>query len=427
MRFRVVRFWSGEPPPDREDLPKCIPQRPDGAGDWLDGLEGMGYGVPYRLPELLAATGRTVFIPEGEACVDELMARGLVATTNAGGALKWQPEYSECLRGRHVVILADNDAPGEQHAQQVAAALQGIAASVRVLMLPNLPEGGDVRDWLAAGGAKDDLYDLVIATSEVGAQIKFDFEHGSETPEPEVSQRVREANARMNERLRTVVKTAAVKTQQVSATARMNLLVIRNHLERNADRVDEHGLLQVFLPKLAEGCGVSVGTLGTNLRTLESVGALRREEHYVTNTEGIHVKRISIGPGPNIDKPEAWVVPDAPKRGGRREGAGRPRKCPECGGPHVKLIKRTMLIIECQNVGCGAKTQERLVPDEVVPNDPEPEDAGDPQIKVCSVSVPAEGCSSPPPDRPCYVCGEHCWIRGPAGAWVNGCQRQEAG
>jgi putative DNA primase/helicase len=54
-------------------------------------------------------------------------------------------------------ILPDNDGPGEKHAAQVSASLSGVAACVRVLRLPNLPEGGDPFDWIAAGGTAEKL------------------------------------------------------------------------------------------------------------------------------------------------------------------------------------------------------------------------------------------------------------------------------
>ena len=100
---------------------------------------------------------------EGEKDADRLASLGFVATTNAGGAGKWRDEYSEYLRGRHVVIIPDNDEPGREHAAKVARSLQGIAASVRILELPNLPPKGDVSDWLDAGGVVDEL--LVLAES----------------------------------------------------------------------------------------------------------------------------------------------------------------------------------------------------------------------------------------------------------------------
>ena len=90
---------------------------------------------------------------------------GVVATCNAGGAGWWRPEYAEHFRGRLVVILPDNDAVGRKHAQQVAASLQGVAATVKIVDLPGVPAKGDVSDWLDAGGTEDGLLDLVKAAS----------------------------------------------------------------------------------------------------------------------------------------------------------------------------------------------------------------------------------------------------------------------
>lgn len=137
--FQVVRF-------DPKDFRQ---RRPDGNGGWTWSVKGVRV-IPYRLPELLAEPARPVFIVEGEKDADGLANVGLSATCNAGGAGKWTKEHSSFLKGRRVIVLADNDEPGRNHAQQVAQSLYGIAESVRVLDLPGLPTKGDVSDWLAA-------------------------------------------------------------------------------------------------------------------------------------------------------------------------------------------------------------------------------------------------------------------------------------
>ena len=134
-----------------------ICRQPDGKSGWLYKL-GNARRVLYRLPELLAAgTAATVFLCEGEKDVDRLCELGLVATTNPHGAGKWRDEYNAFFEGREVVILPDNDDAGREHAKTVATALDGIAASVRVVELPNLPDKGDVSDWLDAGGDAEQL------------------------------------------------------------------------------------------------------------------------------------------------------------------------------------------------------------------------------------------------------------------------------
>ena len=119
--------------------------------------------LPYRLPELIEAVGakRTVFIVEGEAKADALWALGIAATTNLGGAGKWQPEFSEHLRGADILLLPDNDEPGWRHVNEIGIALTGIAARIRVVALPGLPPKGDVCDWLETGGTREQLDALV--------------------------------------------------------------------------------------------------------------------------------------------------------------------------------------------------------------------------------------------------------------------------
>lgn len=139
-------------------------RRPNSAGGWEKGVEGVRR-VLYRLPELLASDASVpVFVCEGEKDVDALTERGLVATTNPFGAEKWRDEYNEHLRGRNVVILPDNDEPGRNHAEKVSKSLRGVAASVKVVALPKLPESGDVSDWLSGGGTTEQLQEIVSKT-----------------------------------------------------------------------------------------------------------------------------------------------------------------------------------------------------------------------------------------------------------------------
>src|SRR5690606_471494 len=131
---------------------------PDGRGGWIWRL-GDVRRVLYRLPDVVRAVreGRTVYVVEGEKDADRLASMGLCATTAPGGAGKWRDEYTEPLRGARVVVLPDNDEPGRAHAEMVARALRAVSADVRVVHLPDLPEKGDVSDWLDAGGTAEEL------------------------------------------------------------------------------------------------------------------------------------------------------------------------------------------------------------------------------------------------------------------------------
>lgn len=125
--------------------------------------------VPYRLPKLLLS--ETVYLPEGEKDVATLEAWGLAASCNPGGSggSHLYSGWVEHFRGRHLIILPDNDAPGRKHAAAVAGHLLPVAATVRIVELPGLAEKGDVTDWKAAGGTSEQLQALVAGTAPLEA------------------------------------------------------------------------------------------------------------------------------------------------------------------------------------------------------------------------------------------------------------------
>lgn len=161
LLFQVVRV-----------TPKGFRQRrPGSAGDWHWDLEGVRR-VLYRLPELVEiGQGESqVLVVEGEKDVETLRGLGLVATCNPGGAGKWKPEYSPFLAGKHVVILPDNDEPGLKHSKQVVESLLGVAASVKLVMLPGATgKGADVTDWLKQGHTLHELLKVCDATPTLKA------------------------------------------------------------------------------------------------------------------------------------------------------------------------------------------------------------------------------------------------------------------
>ena len=139
--------------------PKTFRQRrPDGKGGWIWKL-GDTPRVPYRLPEVLGAVKaqRTVFVVEGEKDADALVAAGYTATCNPGGAGKWAAVAAtarEVLAGADVIIAADRDQRGRNHAAEVARSLLDVAASVTIVE-PVL--GKDVAEHLGAGHTVEQL------------------------------------------------------------------------------------------------------------------------------------------------------------------------------------------------------------------------------------------------------------------------------
>jgi hypothetical protein len=172
-RPRIVRTYDYEDPKGNllsqvcRFEPKDFRQRhPDGKGNWIWDMKGVPR-VPYHLPQIMSVDpGVPVFVCEGERDVDALIDLGLTATCNPMGAGTWRKEYNQYFKGLKVIILPDNDRAGRDHGQQVAQNLYGVAASVKVVELPGLPEKGDVSDWLKAGGTTEQLLSLAEAAPE---------------------------------------------------------------------------------------------------------------------------------------------------------------------------------------------------------------------------------------------------------------------
>jgi len=148
LLYQVVRYQ-----------PKDFKQRrPDGCGGWI--WRKGSRQVLYHLPEVLEAP--IVFVVEGERDVETLREYGFVATTNAGGAkAHWAPQFTEALRGREVILIPDNDAPGRKRVVNIARALLGKVARLIVLEL----EGGakDATEWFDRGHSELELIAMLDA------------------------------------------------------------------------------------------------------------------------------------------------------------------------------------------------------------------------------------------------------------------------
>lgn len=142
--------------------PKTFRQRrPDGHGGYHWSINGV-QRVPYRLPQLLDGIrrGETIWIAEGEKDAETLAAQGLVATCNSGGAGKWIADDHACYltEAAQIIIVADNDPVGYEHARNVAATITGATVAIK-----RPPDGyKDVSDVVARLGRLElvDLDDL---------------------------------------------------------------------------------------------------------------------------------------------------------------------------------------------------------------------------------------------------------------------------
>lgn len=141
-------------------------QHRDASGAWVNGRNGTAPTL-YRLHELVSDDmDRAVYVVEGEKDADSLAKRGFLATTNPMGAGKWHyvaDIAKTVLAGRDVVIVADADKPGRDHARQVHASLIGVVRSIKVLECP-APQK-DVSDLLGTGGTLEQLVPMATDTT----------------------------------------------------------------------------------------------------------------------------------------------------------------------------------------------------------------------------------------------------------------------
>jgi hypothetical protein len=142
----------------------------DGVPGWQAQKPAEYIAVPYVGgldpfdPEL---TSDDLIWPEGEKDVDTLTRLGVPAFTFGGTGDGLPIEAASYLKGRQVVILADNDDAGRVHAEKKAAlAHQAGAASVRVVHFPELPPKADVSDFIGTGGTVEQLHARIDAARE---------------------------------------------------------------------------------------------------------------------------------------------------------------------------------------------------------------------------------------------------------------------
>jgi len=120
--------------------------------------KGWGIGDPpgrlplYRGNEVSQAD--TVFVCEGEKCCDAAWAIGLPTVTSAHGAQSSHKSDWSSLSRKQVVILPDNNGPGRKYAEAVAGFLHRLGCSVKIVSLPELPDGGDMVDWAEKNDGK---------------------------------------------------------------------------------------------------------------------------------------------------------------------------------------------------------------------------------------------------------------------------------
>ncbi len=140
----VIMRW------DRSDGEKEIRPLSESSNGWV----AKAMSAPRPLYRLQAVTqAEIVYICEGEKAVEAVESFGLVATTSAGGSNSAAQTDWSALDGKIVVILPDNDQPGEKYLTKVVEqiAKQAPSATTKVARIkdvwPEIPDKGDAADW----------------------------------------------------------------------------------------------------------------------------------------------------------------------------------------------------------------------------------------------------------------------------------------
>lgn len=124
-------------------------------GQYIKGLDGKKMPL-YHIDKLIKSTG-TIVIAEGEKDVETMERLGFAATTSPNGAgSKWRQDFNEFFRGKNVVIITDNDEPGEKYGLSAAEQVCKTAAAVKLIrsaeIYPNIKPKGDISDIAAELG-----------------------------------------------------------------------------------------------------------------------------------------------------------------------------------------------------------------------------------------------------------------------------------
>ena len=123
-------------------------RHPDGNGGFSPGMGEQQHRLYGQADlEALKLAEQPIFFVEGEKDVDTLRRHNLFAVSS-GSTSSWRDDFAHLFAGHDIKIIPDNDAAGHKFAAQVMAALKPVTASVGIISLPDMPEKGDVSDYL---------------------------------------------------------------------------------------------------------------------------------------------------------------------------------------------------------------------------------------------------------------------------------------
>lgn len=124
----------------------------------------------YHLSAIAKSSTEDIWLFEGEKCVDIAEKLNLLVTTSGGATSSHDADWGP-LKNRNIIIWPDNDKEGLEYSKEVAHRLLALNCHVRQVDIEhlNLPEKGDIFDWLSANPHADiqqvPLIDVLVIES----------------------------------------------------------------------------------------------------------------------------------------------------------------------------------------------------------------------------------------------------------------------
>jgi hypothetical protein len=387
--LRLLRYGSGK------SKRLCWQHKLDGR-DWIDG-QGKFAPDTYRVEDLAGVNPwAPIFIPEGEKCVDVIVAVGGIAVCNPGGAGHWRDIDSNALAGLQAVILADPDEKGRAHAKQEAAGLAAYASTVRILELAHDGRPCDAAEWLAAGHTLAELRRLAADAPIISAVLLSAPNSNPAAQDATTAQGQKTCSecAPLREQLR-ITNTSldnlrreralegrymAMPNAKLSAPAKLAMIAISREMRaptRSRGR-DEEGRERFYRAAVGATLGCSESVAGAHIRKLADAGLLDRKTVRTFDLTETYIKLA-----PLADAPEQVVEPERVATWGGK----RVKACPHC---HSTDLAHTVTCRACGSV----MAPEELVEIEVAEKDP----AADPPEPPDRAADGATRDTSPPPE-----------------------------
>lgn len=121
--------------------------------------------------------GEKVYICEGEKCVDSCHSANMknVVTVGSSNDFRYKgKKFAPFFKDTDIVILQDNDSPGEKLTKEIIAALKEVANSIKIIVPDKSREKADIADFFQNGGTLQQLEEMEQKTVPVQKAFKED-------------------------------------------------------------------------------------------------------------------------------------------------------------------------------------------------------------------------------------------------------------